>query len=117
MGIAHTGRKWASAEEKRRHQELEQNWQNIQKRWATAPKQTTVYGSKVKPLTKPEPYRRGNNNHIPSVESVHTGAIAPPTQHQYTGSAMIGVATLHKSNAVPVFSRDEAVEISKMRRG
>jgi hypothetical protein len=35
----------------------------------------------------------------------------------YTGDKMIGIGVLHKSNAVPVFSDEEAVEISKMRRG
>jgi len=28
----------------------------------------------------------------------------------------MGIATMHKSNAVPVFSDDEAKEISSMRR-
>jgi hypothetical protein len=35
----------------------------------------------------------------------------------YTGTKVIGIATLHKSNAVPVFSDEQAVEISRMRRG
>jgi hypothetical protein len=34
----------------------------------------------------------------------------------YTGSKMIGIAQMHKSNAVPVFTDDEAKDISKMRR-
>lgn len=34
----------------------------------------------------------------------------------YTGDKMLGIATLHKSNAVPVFQAEDAVEISKMRR-
>lgn len=35
----------------------------------------------------------------------------------YTGTAMIGIGTLHKSNAVPVFSIEEAGEMARMRRG
>lgn len=35
----------------------------------------------------------------------------------YTGQKMIGIGTLHKSNAVPIFSTNEAKEISRMRRG
>jgi len=31
--------------------------------------------------------------------------------------AMIGISTLHKSNAVPVFSQEDAKEHSRMRRG
>jgi len=29
----------------------------------------------------------------------------------------LGIATLHKSNGVPVFSQEDAKEISRMRRG
>jgi len=34
----------------------------------------------------------------------------------YTGTKVLGIATMHKSNAVPVFNSEEAVEISSMRR-
>ena len=34
----------------------------------------------------------------------------------YTGDKIKGIGTMHKSNAVPVFSDEEAVAISKMRR-
>lgn len=36
---------------------------------------------------------------------------------QYTGSAMLGIGTLHKSNAVPIFSQEDAKEQARMRRG
>lgn len=35
----------------------------------------------------------------------------------YTGTKVKGIGTMHKSNAVPVFSDEEAVDISRMRRG
>lgn len=34
----------------------------------------------------------------------------------YTGTAVIGIATMHKSNAVPIFNPDAAVEVAQMRR-
>lgn len=34
----------------------------------------------------------------------------------YTGTKIKGIGTMHKSNAVPVFSDDEAVDIATMRR-
>ena len=34
----------------------------------------------------------------------------------YTGSAVVGVSTLHKSNPVPVFNNDDAVDHANMRR-
>ena len=51
-------------------------------------------------------------------KSLNTGFVAPAAAPRkvYTGDKMIGIATLHKSNAVPVFNNTEAVEISKMRR-
>ena len=55
----------------------------------------------------------------PKYASLDTGFI-PCTKsvdgNTYTGAKMKGVATMHKSNAVPVFSDNEAKEISSMRR-
>jgi hypothetical protein len=45
------------------------------------------------------------------------GVCAKAPDKVYTGNLIKGIATMHKSNAVPVFSNEQAVEISKMRRG
>ena len=42
---------------------------------------------------------------------------APAKIQQYTGDAMIGLGQLHKSNTVPIFKAQDAVDIAKMRRG
>ena len=34
----------------------------------------------------------------------------------YTGTMIKGIGTMHKSNAVPIFSDEQAVDIAKMRR-
>lgn len=34
----------------------------------------------------------------------------------YTGDKMIGIGQMHKSNAVPIFSSEDAEAIAKMRR-
>ena len=34
----------------------------------------------------------------------------------YTGTLVKGIATMHKSNAVPVISQEEATDIANMRR-
>lgn len=44
-----------------------------------------------------------------------SGSTAPPEIKMYTGSNMLGIATMHKSNAVPVFSQQSAQEIGKMK--
>lgn len=35
----------------------------------------------------------------------------------YTGSLIKGIATMHKSNAVPVINEEQAHEVARMRRG
>lgn len=34
----------------------------------------------------------------------------------YTGTSMIGIGVMHKSNAVPIFREEDAADLSKMRR-
>lgn len=36
---------------------------------------------------------------------------------RYTGTAIKGIGTMHKSNAIPIFSDEQAIEIATMRRG
>lgn len=54
---------------------------------------------------------------IKSLGSWITGPVASKPSPVYTGTKVIGIGTMHKSNAVPIFSDDEAKDISKMRRG
>jgi hypothetical protein len=53
---------------------------------------------------------------IPSLVTVKCQTSSPKVNH-YTGSAIVGIATMHKSNAIPVFSVEDAKDVSKMRRG
>ena len=34
----------------------------------------------------------------------------------YTGDPMLGIAQMHKSNAIPVFRKEDAVAVAHMRR-
>lgn len=76
--------------------------------------QTTKAGSTA-PLGRNTPYIRETEHH-PSVGSGVGCGLKAPTK-VYTGNAMIGIGTMHKSNSVPIFSKDEAHDISTMRRG
>jgi hypothetical protein len=60
-------------------------------------------------------YRRETPN-IPSYESKNH-YVAKVEPMRYTGNLVVGIATMHKSNAVPVISKEHAEDISKMRRG
>ena len=62
----------------------------------------------------PKIYRR-QTPHIPS-HSGGVGIAVKAPDKVYTGNKIIGIGTMHKSNAVPIFSNEQAVEISKMRR-
>ena len=54
--------------------------------------------------------------HYDSLETIGGVATKPVKGNVYTGDKMKGIGTLHKSNAVPIFSDQEAQDISKMRR-
>jgi hypothetical protein len=71
--------------------------------------------SRFKNYKPPQPVRRPSSSNIPSKDSGIGNAFAKDSQ-VYTGDAMIGIGQLHKSNAVPIFSQEEAIDISKMRR-
>ena len=61
------------------------------------------------------PYRR-ETPHIPSLDT-GAGIAAKNESQKYTGTLVKGIATMHKSNAVPVIDQQQAQEISRMRRG
>jgi hypothetical protein len=63
----------------------------------------------------PTPVGRTNTHHIKSLNSgAGVAALAPAKV--YTGTKIKGIGTMHKSNAVPIFSDEEAVAIANMRR-
>jgi len=51
----------------------------------------------------------------PSLNSKHHNTYKKETMY-YTGDKMIGIGTLHKSNAVPIFTEEEAKDQANMRR-
>lgn len=54
----------------------------------------------------------------PSLDpSKMTGNCTKQEPKRYTGSLVKGVATMHKSNAVPVIDAEHMKDISRMRRG
>lgn len=70
---------------------------------------------KVQAQPAPRTYRR-ETEEIPSL-GIGVGVATKGQDRVYTGTKIKGIGTMHKSNAVPIFSDDEAKEISKMRRG
>ena len=114
-------RKFASADHAKKARELDESWKELLKRQGLELEEkkrkramsagnlsSTGYS-----LTIPE--GRNTTAHIPSRDSGGGNATLPPPK-VYTGTKVLGIATMHKSNAVPVFSDEQAVDISKMRR-
>lgn len=50
-----------------------------------------------------------------SLNSTHCDT-SKKTPNVYTGDKMVGIGTLHKSNAIPIFSKEDAKDQAKMRR-
>lgn len=66
------------------------------------------------PLKSVETYRR-ETPYIPSSNDM--GGFAPKKEPQkYTGTLIKGIATMHKSNAVPIIDKQQAQDIASMRR-
>jgi hypothetical protein len=110
--------KFRNADEARKARELDASWRELQKKWEVdAEDKRRKRAMKAEPLV----YKltgatdRAGTAHIPSRNTGGNATLAAPKV--YTGTKVKGIATMHKSNAVPVFSDEEAIEISRMRRG
>lgn len=94
-----------------KQRELQTEWEKLMKKYetkkVTATKQTT--------WTPPKAFVRETPN-IPSLSTGHHDC-SKKASPVYTGTAIKGIGTMHKSNAVPIFSDEQAIEIATMRRG
>ena len=57
------------------------------------------------------------SDQIPLSNKIPTGVAPKPEKKLYTGTEIIGIATMHKSNMVPIRNKKSAEEVAKMRRG
>jgi len=110
--------KFRNADEARKARELDASWKELLKNQGLAlEEKRRSRAMKAEPLV----YKltgatdRAGTAHIPSRNTGGNATLAPAKV--YTGTKVKGIATMHKSNAVPVFSDEEAIEISRMRRG
>jgi N-acetylglucosamine-6-phosphate deacetylase len=110
-------KKWASAEAKRRAEMLDAMWKEKLKtlgveQEAKKRKRALKAPALTVKITLPP------GRETPYVASQDTGWIACTTaaNQEYTGTKVKGIGTMHKSNAVPIFSDEEATDISRMRR-
>ena len=111
--------KFRNADEARKARALDAEWKELQKKWGVEiedKKRKRAMAAEPLSYKLSAPAGRGNTNHIPSRGDA-TGVATAKQAQQYTGTKMLGIGTMHKSNSVPIFSDQEAVEIATMRRG
>ena len=94
--------------------QLAADWDALVKKYE--PKKPVVKKSTNWEYKLSTPAGRITSHHIPS-RNTGEGIASSKQTMQYTGDKMLGIGTLHKSNAVPVFCNDEAKEMARMRRG
>lgn len=112
--------KFRNAEEARKHRELASDWHDLQKRWGVEQelkKRKRAMAAEPLVYSLGTPIGRTNTHHIKSLDTGHSGPVSSKPAPKYTGTKMLGVGQLHKSNAVPVFCDQDAVDIARMRRG
>lgn len=107
-------KKWASAEQKQQAEQLDAEWQKLKSKYE--PTNSMSFKVTKKVYTPPVIVRRDTGPRLPSLDTGHKGAVTIKKPMQYTGDKIVGIGTMHKSNAVPIFSDQEAKEISSMRR-
>lgn len=119
MGGKRKGKvKFRNAEEARKARELDASWAELQKKWGVeqeSKKRKTAMSAPSLDYKLSAPVGRTTTNHIPS--RVTEGGSTAPVHKVYTGTKILGIGTMHKSNAVPIFSDEEAQDIARMRRG
>lgn len=88
-------------------------------------KKKVIHGDRFKKYRAPSfaektpdagPYRRDADVHYASASMGSPSVCAAPEKKEYTGTLIKGIATMHKSNAVPVINQEEATDIANMRR-
>ena len=103
--------KFTTAAAAQRSRENQESWKNILLSHGVK----KVSKNRQSLQRKPVSYRGSELPRIPSVK--HTWEpCTKPADKVYTGDAIVGISTMHKSNAVPVFNKQAAIDISKMRR-
>ena len=110
--------KFRNAEEARKARELDASWKELQAKWELdADEKRRQRALAAEPLNYKlsTPAGRSNTHNIPS--RVTPGSSTAAVHKVYTGTKVLGIGTMHKSNAVPIFSNEEAHDIATMRRG
>ena len=100
--------KFRTAEHAARYRANQKSWLELVKKYE--PIKKTIKLDKMEKLS-----HRGYGKVIPSAP-ISMDPCTKSEIQKYTGTNMLGIATLHKSNSIPVFRQEDAIDIAKMRR-
>ena len=109
----------ARANPKAKARQLQSEWEAMLKTHSKP-----LFGTRIAPptgKTKPvelKPMQAPVRDTGPKIASLNSfqGSTAKAPPKVYTGTEMLGIAQMHKSNAVPVFRKEDAIDVAKMRR-
>ena len=111
--------KFRNAAEAQRARDLDACWKGILKAQGIA-----AEDKKRRRAMQAEPLQynlsstndRASTRHIPSLDTGHSGALCTKEIPKYTGTELIGIGQLHKSNGIPIFRKQDAEDLARMRR-
>lgn len=111
--------KFRTAEQAKQARELSASWTKLKQDWGATEQESkrnrALRAPTMTSYTLSYPPGREPKQHIPSKDTGVAMAAAKDSP-VYTGTAMKGIGTMHKSNSVPIFTDEQAVEIAHMRR-
>lgn len=112
MAIIYTHQKSKKRKPNAKQRMLKASWEELLKKYEPKKPVKIVEIKKIFSATVPP------GRETPKYPSVNTGGVAtkPVAGNVYTGTKMKGIGTLHKSNAVPIFTDEEAKDQATMRR-
>ena len=114
MQMIHTGpAKSKKPKPNAKQRELQSEWERMLKKYAT--KKVVQKEQSLSDVYSLGKSARRETPRIPSLPFTGAPCSLNPSP-VYTGSLIKGIGTMHKSNAVPIFSDQEAIDIATMRR-
>ena len=114
MTIIYTYQKSKKRKPNAKQRQLAEDWQALISKYAPKTK-TKIEKTILRELPKLSPPPGRETPNYPSLNST-VYACGKKETIFYTGDKMKGIGTLHKSNAVPIFTDEEAKDQASMRR-
>ena len=117
-GLTMTGKKkgkvkFRNAADAQKARQLATEWEELQKKYE--PRKVVRKVFKQVSLSPNMDSPRSLPKAIPSLVTPG-GDCSVKESMKYTGTKVLGIATMHKSNPVPIFLDQEAIDVATMRR-